>query len=98
MEIVYFTRKNNDKNLEIGSANAITVLNVSHYSFSSKDLSFIKIPGAELAGGEFVETDFSNAVLTGVNLRSTILSKSKFINTKMENVELGILPSIKFKD
>ena len=33
---------------------AITILNVSHYSFSGKNLSNIKIPGAELAGGEFV--------------------------------------------
>ena len=74
MEVVYKSRNNEDKSSHIAASNAITVLNVSHYSFSGKDLSYVNIPGAELAGGEFVETDFTNADLTGVNLRSTILS------------------------
>ena len=59
MEVVYKSRKTNEKNLEIAAANLITVLNVSHYTFSGKNLSNIKIPGAELAGGEFVQTDFT---------------------------------------
>ena len=54
MEAVYNSRKNCTQNSKLGAANAITVLNVSHFSFSGKDLSNIKIPGADLGGGEFV--------------------------------------------
>ena len=51
IDVVYKSRKNKDKYSELGAANAITVLNASHYCFSNKDLSSISIPGAELAGG-----------------------------------------------
>ena len=77
MNAVYNSR-NKEKSSAIGAANAITILNTGHYSFSGKDLRDVNIEGAELAGGEFVNTDFTRADLTKVNLRSTILTKAKF--------------------
>lgn len=76
MEVVYKSKKENDKKSIIAATNAITILNISHYSFSGKDLSKVKIPNAELAGGEFVNTNFSDADLSGVNLRSTLLTQA----------------------
>ena len=96
--VVYNSRITKYKYSEIAASNAITILNISHYTFSGKNLSNIKVPGAELAGGEFVETDFTSADLSGVNLRSTNLSKAKFVKTKMDDVELGIFPNIQYKD
>lgn len=52
MDAVYNSR-NNKANSEIGASNSITVLNVSHFSFSGKDLSSVKILWADLSGGEF---------------------------------------------
>lgn len=73
-------------------------MNVSHFDFSGKDFSEIKIPGADLAGGEFFETNFTKANLSGVNFRSALLTKTNFTKAKMLNIELGILPSIKFNE
>ena len=98
LEIVYKSRLNESEFFKIGAANSISILNLSNYSFSGKDLSGIRIPGADLAGGEFVKTNFTNADLTGVNLRSTLLTKAKFFGTIMANIELGILPSIIYKE
>ena len=96
MEVVYNSSKDMEKNSQIAATNAITILNVSKYSFLKKNLNNIRIKGAELAGGNFTLANFTNADLTGVNLRSSILTKAIFKNTNMENIELGILPGIKF--
>ena len=83
LDIVYNSRNKDDINSEIAAANAITILNLSHFSFSNLDLSGIRIKGADLAGGEFVNTDLSNTDLSGVNFRSSILTNAKFIGANM---------------
>ena len=97
MEVVYNSRNNKDNISKIGASNAITVLNVSHYSFFEKDLSNIEVPGADLSGGEFVNTNFTNADLSEVNLRSTLLTKTIFNQANLYKVELGIIPALHFE-
>jgi tetratricopeptide (TPR) repeat protein len=74
--------------IQIGAANAITILNYARISFSGMDFSHIKVPYADLSNIIADKTDF-----TGADLRYTIcenawFSEAKFINTRMDEMEL----------
>ena len=56
---------------EIAAANAITILNMTGFDFSNKDLSNICIKGANLSYGIFEGTNFANAKLQTVVFAGT---------------------------
>ena len=60
-----------ESNLAVAAANAVTVLNSAGYDFSHQDLSSISILGANLSYGIFEGTNFRNANLQGVDFTGT---------------------------
>lgn len=84
-----------DVRLSIGAANAITALCVAGESFANLDLSFIKIPGANLSGGNFYRTKFINADLTSVSFRQACLIKTDFTGACLKDIRLGQFAKVK---
>ena len=83
--------------LGIAGANAISILNAAHFSFSGMDLENICIPGAVLDNGMFSATNFKGADLSGVSLRNAFFQGANFTNTKLENIIFGEHPYIEGK-
>ncbi|KAF9118878.1 hypothetical protein BGW39_000789 [Mortierella sp. 14UC] len=81
-----------DETVRQAAANAMTILVKAGIRFNGKDLRSIKIPGADLSGGEFDRTDFQGADLSNVNLTRTWLRQANFQRAKMTGVQFGELP------
>lgn len=56
-----------NEGIEKASSLAITLLNLSNYSFSYKDFNSISIPNANLSKGIFHYTNFEGANLENVD-------------------------------
>ncbi|KAF9952316.1 hypothetical protein BGZ72_006368, partial [Mortierella alpina] len=69
--------------------NAITILVKAGANFNSADLRNIKIPGADLSGGQFDSAQFQGADLRNVNLAGTSLRQANLSDSLMENVQYG---------
>ncbi|KAG0284194.1 hypothetical protein BGZ96_011451 [Linnemannia gamsii] len=67
-----------DKQASQASANAITILIRSETSFNGTDLQGIRIPGADLSGGQFDSAHFQGADLTGVNFTKSWIRQANF--------------------
>jgi len=78
----------------IASSNAITVLNAARVSFSGRDFSDIRIPGADLSGAILDNVNLENADLTHVTLSGAWLHGACFKNTLMVGVIFEQYPSI----
>ncbi|KAG0272603.1 hypothetical protein BGZ95_011615, partial [Linnemannia exigua] len=77
------------------AANAISILVRANVPLSNMDLRNIKIPGANLCGGQFDSTTFEGADLTAVNLEKTWLRQANLSNTQMARVQFGELHYLK---
>lgn len=81
------------KNLSIKAAilasNAITALNLARIPFSGRDLSFVRIPNADLSKGIFHKTNFTRADLQGVNFRTTYLAHAIFKEANLKGADFG---------
>ena len=76
--------KTNDR-YAIAAANAITGLNAARESFSSMDLSQIKIPDADLSNAFMYDADLSGSNLSGVNLQNAMLVDAKLSQSNLKN-------------
>ncbi|CAO3567870.1 unnamed protein product [Mortierella alpina] len=74
------------------AANAITVLVRAGVSFIGADLKAIKIPGADLSGGQFDSAQLQGADLRNTNLRNIWLRQADLSETQMEEVRFGEYP------
>ncbi|KAF9540729.1 hypothetical protein EC957_003877 [Mortierella hygrophila] len=77
------------------AANAITILVRARVRFNGADLRGIRIPGADLSGGQFDCGQFQGADLREVNLARTWLRQADFGQARMEGVRFGELPYLK---
>ncbi|CAO3574624.1 unnamed protein product [Mortierella alpina] len=74
------------------AANAITVLVRAGVSFIGADLKAIKIPGADLSGGQFDSAQLQGADLRNTNLRNIWLRQADLSEALMEEVRFGEYP------
>ena len=82
------------ENNYIASANAVTILNYSNYSFSGKDLAGVRIPYADLSESILDQTDLSYSDLTGVNFKNSVIKEVNFEGAEMNQVKLGEMPQL----
>ena len=75
--------------IEIGAANAITILKMANMSFSNMDLSHIKIPKADLSNAILHGTDLKYADLSGVSFRQSWLAGADLSYAIMKGVRFG---------
>ncbi|KAG0070530.1 hypothetical protein BGZ90_012612, partial [Linnemannia elongata] len=87
-----------DASLAIAAANAITILVKAGVTFHRHDFQGIRIPGADLSGGQFDSALFQGADLRRVNLGMCWLRKADFSNAQMEGVRFGELPYLQEDD
>ncbi|KAF9536827.1 hypothetical protein EC957_009593, partial [Mortierella hygrophila] len=78
--------------VKIAAMNAITILVKAGVTFHGADLRGVKIPGADLSGGQFDYVQFQGADLTGVNLSRSWLRAADLSGAQMEGVQFGELP------
>ncbi|KAG0072200.1 hypothetical protein BGZ89_007609 [Linnemannia elongata] len=71
------------------AVNAITILVRAGVRFNGMDLKGIRIPGANLSGGEFDSTQLQGADLTDVNFSSSWLRQADLSRAKMDGVQFG---------
>ncbi|GJJ67739.1 hypothetical protein EMPS_00085 [Entomortierella parvispora] len=71
------------------ASNSITILVQAGVNFNGADLAGIRIPGADLTGGQFDSVCFQGADLTHTNLAKTWLRRANFAGAQMKDVWLG---------
>ncbi|OAQ27426.1 WD40 repeat-like protein [Linnemannia elongata AG-77] len=86
-----------DEQAARAAANAITILVKAGVSFNGADLRGIRVPGADLSGGQFDTAQMQEADLTGVNLTMSWIRQADLSKARMEGVEFGELPFLKEK-
>ncbi|KAG0256432.1 hypothetical protein BGZ95_005497 [Linnemannia exigua] len=79
------------------AANAISILVKAGVRFNGRDLRCIKIPGADICGGEFDSVNLEGADLSYVNTSKTWLRQANLINAQMTGIQFGELPYLGFK-
>ncbi|KAG0060525.1 WD_REPEATS_REGION domain-containing protein, partial [Linnemannia elongata] len=85
-------RSKTEASIATAAANAITILVRAGVTFHRYDFRGIRIPKADLSGGQFDSAQFQGAELTGVNLGASWLRQADFSNARMEGVRFGELP------
>ncbi|KAF9340287.1 hypothetical protein BGZ91_002750 [Linnemannia elongata] len=76
------------------AANAITILVKAGVRFNGFDLRGVRIPGADLSGGQFDSTQFQGADLRNVKLAKAWIRQAEFSNADMTGVRFGELPHV----
>ncbi|KAF9118779.1 Cilia- and flagella-associated protein 57, partial [Mortierella sp. 14UC] len=76
------------------AANAMTILVKARVRFNGADLRGIRIPGADLYGGQFDTAQFQKSNLTEVNLTRTWIRQADFAGAVMTNASFGVLPTM----
>jgi WD40 repeat protein len=79
------------------SANAATLLVQLGHCFSNQDLSSTYLMGANLSGGMFDSTKFSDADCSGVNFSQAWLRRANFTNADLSDIEWGVHPKFELK-
>lgn len=85
-----------DEFRKIAAANAITILNLQRHSFSGLNLSYVKIPNANLSFGIFQDTDFTGADLSGCDFSNAILDKANFTGANLTGVKFENIASFQY--
>ncbi|KAF9085657.1 hypothetical protein BGX23_009486 [Mortierella sp. AD031] len=80
------------------AANAITILVRAGVRFNGANLRSIRVPGADLSGGQFDSAQLQDADLTGVNLTRSWIRLADLSNASMEGVRFGELPYLEEDD
>ncbi|KAF9295998.1 hypothetical protein BGZ88_000947 [Linnemannia elongata] len=86
--------KTDDKESQ-AAANAITILVKAGQRFNGVDLKDVRIPGADLTGGQFDSAQLQGADLTGATLTRAWIHQADFSNAHMAGVRFGELPYLK---
>ncbi|KAF9899544.1 hypothetical protein EC991_008628 [Linnemannia zychae] len=84
-----------DESAAKAAANAITILVKAGVRFNGENFRRIRIPGADLSGGQFDSAQIQNANLTDVNFTRSWIRQTNFSGAKMEGVQFGELPYLK---
>ncbi|KAK3819084.1 MAG: hypothetical protein JOS17DRAFT_836977 [Linnemannia elongata] len=84
-----------DAEVAQAASNAISILVKANARMNSLDFSGIRIPGADLRGGQFDSTNFEGADLTGVNFEKTWLRQANLRRTQLKDVQFGELQYLK---
>ncbi|KAG9066992.1 hypothetical protein KI688_012904 [Linnemannia hyalina] len=84
----------NDNQAAQAAANAITILVKARVRFNGVDLRGIRIPGADLTGGQFDSAQLQDADLTGVNLSKTWIRQADLSRAGMGETQFGELPCL----
>ncbi|KAK3830407.1 MAG: hypothetical protein JOS17DRAFT_159523 [Linnemannia elongata] len=77
------------------AANAITILVRAVVRFNGVDLRGIRIPGADLTGGQFDSAQLQDADLTGVNLTKAWIRQADLSRACLEGTRFGELPYLR---
>ncbi|KAG9067036.1 hypothetical protein KI688_012948 [Linnemannia hyalina] len=83
--------KSNDQASQ-AAANAITILVRAGVQFHGADLRGIRIPRADLTGGQFDSAQLQDADLTGVNLSKAWIRQADLSRAVMDGTRFGELP------
>ncbi|KAF9945851.1 hypothetical protein BGZ72_000918 [Mortierella alpina] len=87
-----------DERFTYAAANAITILVRAGVLFNRADLRGIRIPGADLGGGQFDSAQLQGADLRNTNLRNVWLRQADLSNTQMAGVQFGEWPLLEEND
>ena len=83
---------------EVAAANAITILNMTGFDFSNRDLSNICIKGANLSYGTFEGTNFANANLQRVIFTGAWLKDANLERANLQGADFGEDSDLKIQD
>ncbi|KAF9117653.1 hypothetical protein BGW39_001970, partial [Mortierella sp. 14UC] len=84
-----------DEQAARAAANAITILVRAGVQFNGQDLRGVRIPGADVTGGQFDSAHFQEADLTGVIFTRSRIRQADLGGARMEGVQFGELPYLK---
>jgi WD40 repeat protein len=90
--LAFIEQSKTDEHAACAAANAITILVKTGVSFNNADLRGIRVPGADLSGGEFDSAQLQEADLAGVNLTRSWIRQADLSKARMEEVKFGELP------
>ncbi|KAG0292992.1 hypothetical protein BGZ96_003448 [Linnemannia gamsii] len=90
--LAFIEQSKTDDRATCAATNAITILVKAGVPFNNADLRGIRVPGADLSGGEFDSAQLQEADLTGVNLTRTWIRQADLSKAQMEEVKFGELP------
>ena len=91
-EMITASRRN--PQIKQSSANAATMLNHCRVSFSGKELSDVRLPGANLSQAMLDNTRFHGAHLQNVTLRQAFLRETDLTDADLTGAHFGEYPSI----
>jgi WD40 repeat protein/serine/threonine protein kinase len=94
-EIIKASR--HDSNLTRASAGAATLLAAAHVPFSGRDLSSVRIKGADLSNAVLNYTCLYKADLQDVVLHSVWLDSTDLREADLQGADFGEFPSLKFE-
>ncbi|KAF9120556.1 Telomerase protein component 1 [Mortierella sp. 14UC] len=83
-----------DSQASQAASNAISILIQAGVHFNGADLQGVRVPKADLAGGQFDSAQFQGADLTGANLTMSWIWQADFSNAQMAEVRFGELHSL----
>jgi len=89
-QLVYASKRSSE--LKVAAANAISILNAAHVSFSNMDFSRVRVPYADLSFGMCDHTNFSGANLTGVRFRQAWLRRANLSHTCLKHIDFAERP------
>ncbi|KAG0049073.1 WD_REPEATS_REGION domain-containing protein, partial [Linnemannia elongata] len=93
LDIIELSKTN--KQAARAAANAITILVKAGMQFNGTDLRGIRVPGADLSGGQFDSAQMQEADFTGVNFTRSWIRRADLSKARMGGVEFGELPFLK---
>ncbi|KAF9125641.1 hypothetical protein BGW39_007242 [Mortierella sp. 14UC] len=93
LAVVALSRTNPEASL--AAANAITILVKSSVYFNGADLRGIRIPGANVSGGQFDTAQLQGADLRGVNFMRCWMRKANLDGAQLEGTQFGVAPSFR---
>jgi len=89
-------RSKADASVERAAANAITILNKTHYPLRDLDLAGIRIPGADLTDAILDKVNLSGACLRGVKLSGAYLNGTNMSGTNLQAAQWSDLSEVSF--
>ncbi|KAF9121025.1 hypothetical protein BG015_005922, partial [Linnemannia schmuckeri] len=84
-----------DPQVSQAAANAITILVKASVRFHGADLRGIRVPGADLSGGQFDSAQLQGADLTGADLSQAWIRQANFANARLDEVCFRELPFLR---
>ncbi|CAL5970990.1 Pentapeptide_repeats-containing protein [Hexamita inflata] len=92
LNLIY--KSKTDKNINIASANAMTILNQINTIFINDDFRNIQVQGANMSRCQLYNCNLEGANLEGCNLQYAYLQKCNLRNTNLQNIDFGQKPDL----